>query len=345
MTTTSKNTANSKPADAPGILDREIEKAASAINAAWNKSVAAIFETARLCADAEQGGKYGKKELTQLKSLLHFSPPTFSKLAKIGKDARLQTTSVQKLLPPQYSIIYEIAQLDDALLEQALNENRLHPKITRKEVIGWWVKPDKKPVKDETPPYAVVAAPDQVSKRKLSEINRLLDKLVALGCSVKQPWKIVETANKERWKKKFLTKLIGLANEVLKQTLTIGTEKIEIRSEKEVLAKTGWTKEEWYIDKSADELRIRERLENAGESEEFGKLRRLAEESVKDFTPLPLPGFPTVIEDNLSKTKLSLPRYSGKKFSTQWKSSARKKVKKPQQGDRRKPKASKRSAA
>ena len=63
------------------------------------------LETARLCAEAEK--KLRPEEKNKLFKDLDFNKATFSKLAKIGSQPRLQTEAVKSLLPPNYTIVYD----------------------------------------------------------------------------------------------------------------------------------------------------------------------------------------------------------------------------------------------
>lgn len=94
-----------------------------AINASWHKSTESILETAKVCADAEK--KLSKDEKIKLFKDLVFSKATFSKLAKVGSQARLLNEDVKPLLPPNYSILYAIAKLSEKDLRQA-NQGRHH---------------------------------------------------------------------------------------------------------------------------------------------------------------------------------------------------------------------------
>lgn len=63
---------------------------------------------------------------------LDFNKSTFSMMIRIGNDPRLG--KITELLPPSYSIIYEVAKLDDKTLEAARNDGTLHPNVTRKQI-------------------------------------------------------------------------------------------------------------------------------------------------------------------------------------------------------------------
>ncbi len=57
---------------------------------------------------------------------------TFWKLVTIGRDKRLADITAK--LPSNFSTIYEVSQLNDAQLEQALGANIIHPAVRRADI-------------------------------------------------------------------------------------------------------------------------------------------------------------------------------------------------------------------
>ena len=74
---------------------------ATAIAAAWTKSVDSILHAAGLCAEADEA--LSSIEKAALIAKLPFGASIFSKLVKIGNDARLRNADVRRLLPACYS--------------------------------------------------------------------------------------------------------------------------------------------------------------------------------------------------------------------------------------------------
>jgi hypothetical protein len=105
---------------------------ASAISAAWHKSVENTLEAATLCAEADK--ELSSQEKAQLIEQLPFEAPTFSKLVKIGNDPRLRSEEMRPRLPPSFSTLYEIALCSDTQLERALVSGALHPGATRSDI-------------------------------------------------------------------------------------------------------------------------------------------------------------------------------------------------------------------
>ena len=100
-----------------------------------------MLETARLCAESDK--KLRPEEKNKLFKDLDFNKATFSKLAKIGSQPRLQTEAVKSLLPPNYSIVYEVAKLPELDLQVAIKEGIISPKMLRSDLerglINAWV--------------------------------------------------------------------------------------------------------------------------------------------------------------------------------------------------------------
>jgi hypothetical protein len=116
-------------------LPTSLRQLADRITAHWHKAYASIMEAARLCADANKNLDAGDKTL--LISALPFDRSTFSKLAQIGADRRLQSAKVQKLLPPNYSIIYSVTQLEDNEFKAAIKEGIVNPTLKRADLEKW----------------------------------------------------------------------------------------------------------------------------------------------------------------------------------------------------------------
>jgi len=78
-------------------------------NASWHKSTESTFELAKHCAATNKELSAAAKKA--LMARLPFDRVTFSKLVKIGNDARLPRLMHQ--LPPSFSSLYEIAGFDE----------------------------------------------------------------------------------------------------------------------------------------------------------------------------------------------------------------------------------------
>lgn len=107
-----------------------------AIRASWNKAIESVIETAQMVKRAED--QLDHKQLSELKRRLNqqriMSTPTFSKLAKIASNPVLTASENLPRLPHSYATLYELAQYDDAIVQEALEKGTIHSAITHKDV-------------------------------------------------------------------------------------------------------------------------------------------------------------------------------------------------------------------
>jgi N6-adenosine-specific RNA methylase IME4 len=107
---------------------------ASKINAAWRKSVAAIFETGRLLIAAKASLEHGSWE-AMLGGDLKFNANIARMLMEIGRDRRLAKPQIFVLLPPAYTTIYQVSRLDDEQLKARANDGTIQPNMTGREIV------------------------------------------------------------------------------------------------------------------------------------------------------------------------------------------------------------------
>jgi hypothetical protein len=151
---------------------------ADKINASWRKTTESILETARLCADANKDLK--SKDRARLIKQLAFNAATFSKLVKIGSKYQLQQDPVKSLLPPSYSIVYEVAKLNEGDLQVAVTEGVINPGMTRRDLDAWIGKnnPKMDASKDQIRPkvIATVQVPPDYDVQKQGLLEKALEK-------------------------------------------------------------------------------------------------------------------------------------------------------------------------
>jgi hypothetical protein len=160
------------------------------INASWRKTADGVLETARLCAQAQDGLR--SKDRAKLIKQLDFNAATFSKLVKIGSREQLQDESVKSLLPPSYSIVYEVAKLDDAELQSAIADKIINPGMTRSELNAWIGKRkngDAAEAKEDPEKIiATIKVPADYDDNKRNQLVKALAKLeTQFGCSLERP--------------------------------------------------------------------------------------------------------------------------------------------------------------
>lgn len=117
------------------------ESYAQQINKHWATATHAIYETSRLLNEAKKELKPGHADTPEwldFKRRLPFGDSVLKKLMVIGGYTPLKEPSLQQLLPPNYTIIYEVTRLDPkSELPIAIQDNRIHPKMRRQDFIQW----------------------------------------------------------------------------------------------------------------------------------------------------------------------------------------------------------------
>jgi hypothetical protein len=108
---------------------------ASEIRQHWKRALESIFAVADLLVEAKK--KLDPSDWEHLKDELPFSDSVLEKLLVIGRDKRLRRSNIYGLLPPNYSIIYEITQLDNEELRTAVMDGEISPRIHRSTFIAW----------------------------------------------------------------------------------------------------------------------------------------------------------------------------------------------------------------
>ena len=113
-----------------------INSFAVAIRGSWNKAIESVIDTAQMVKRAED--QLDRKQLNELKRHLEqeriMSGPTFSKLAKIASNPVLINPENMPLLPPSYATLYELAQYDTSVIQDALSQGSIHAAIKHKDV-------------------------------------------------------------------------------------------------------------------------------------------------------------------------------------------------------------------
>ena len=163
-------------------LPTSIRTYANRIRAHWQRATASIMEVARLCAKANN--RVSAAEKKQLVKVLPFSGPTFSKLAQIGDDRRLHSNRLQKLLPPSYSIIYSVGQLEDDELKAAIKDGIVTPTLKRSELAEWLQSKERrantiKPRKSNLPDVFSCrnSSTHQPSPKQIERLDAMLDQI------------------------------------------------------------------------------------------------------------------------------------------------------------------------
>ncbi|MGE5265739.1 MAG: hypothetical protein ACM3L9_00075 [Deltaproteobacteria bacterium] len=108
---------------------------AKQINTCWRKTTDSVLETAALCSEAAK--TLADDDKKALVKKLDFSPAAFSKLVKIGERKELQINPIKTRLPPNYSIVYERAKLDNDDLKRAATDGIVRRGMSRVSLKQW----------------------------------------------------------------------------------------------------------------------------------------------------------------------------------------------------------------
>lgn len=176
--------ASGGPSDAASM--ELVEEYRSKIEASWFKSTIGIIETCRHCAEAE--AKLTSEQRKCLYDRLPFDRSWFQKLVKIGRDVRLQSSDIVRLLPASATTIYALAKLQDDDLSAALKSGIVRPGMTRCDLTKWLnTRPDSGIGRKQAEwvRYAVVSLRMDMPEEDRTIANELLEGLQSLGADVR----------------------------------------------------------------------------------------------------------------------------------------------------------------
>jgi len=102
------------------------------IGASFQKAANDVLASASLCAVAYE--RHSSMGLSTVLRYAQMGKATFLKLVRIGRDQRLPPITTR--LPPSYSIMYEVSQLDDQQLGLAIKADMIRPDVRRAEIVA-----------------------------------------------------------------------------------------------------------------------------------------------------------------------------------------------------------------
>lgn len=169
-----------------GSIDA-VQKFATEINRNWHKTTEHVLETARLCAEADKNLRSSEK--SKLYDALDFNKATFSKLVKIGKQKHLHDEKVKPMLPPNYTVVYELAKLSEEDLGVAIRDKVVNPNMTRGELDAWLSeRKGNSPEATKERVIATVCVPSDFDEKKEAMLEAALDALrTEFGIEVRRP--------------------------------------------------------------------------------------------------------------------------------------------------------------
>ena len=169
-------------------VNPKVMKYAKKITDAWQKAVDGILSVAQLLNDAENN--LNPAEQMDLYDELPFSKSTADKLISIGNDKRLNNPTYRKYLPPHWTTLYEMTQLDDKTFTEGISGGLINPSVERRhilELLGLVLTNPQIAVKktqqtihstQHTAKLATISIPQGFDISKVGEFQRDIEKLV-----------------------------------------------------------------------------------------------------------------------------------------------------------------------
>lgn len=141
---------NGKVAKLPKVGDKLTPKEwAALINAAWNKTSAALLETARLTLTAHDTlTQSGWKEL-RYECSLKIDNGKISRLIKVAKVKAFYKRDNLKLIPPCLTTLWTLAELNEEQLTKAFDKEDIHAAMTIEDAEQLVAKFTGKPKKEK----------------------------------------------------------------------------------------------------------------------------------------------------------------------------------------------------
>jgi hypothetical protein len=259
-----------------------VQSYADRICSNWQKATVSIFDVARVCAEARKRLTSGEKK--KLYPKLPFSIPIFSKLADIGDCSRFQDEQIVKLLPPNYSIMYEVAKLSREDFQAAVDEQILSPGLKRADLQDWVLKRQgsagmrRYNVALPAVFFAAIRLRNDLSAEESDRLNARLDQIASeFDVEIVRPTDPDEKYAQriDRWSGKIMDHIRKAARRVVRAA----------KSAK----KDNWHfyEDEVDIPPDADEERIRLVLDTIGRGDVFDSLRENALAIIEQPDPPP----------------------------------------------------------
>lgn len=178
MTDQNPDQNQGSPATDPDSIPHEkrnLDYFLTRIGQVWYHTTESILEVATLCAEATR--ELGASDRQRLVEQLKFSKSTFSKLGTIGRKKCLWELPLRPLLPPAYSLIYDICKLTDPQREAAIAEKIVHRDMQRTDLERWLknLAPEKED--EEKTEFASILISDEMSQQRTDELRASLERL------------------------------------------------------------------------------------------------------------------------------------------------------------------------
>ena len=166
----------------------KVQKFADRISIAWQKAVDGILSVGQLLNEAEN--TLNPVEQMDLYAELPFSQSTADKLLSIANDKRLNNPSYKKYLPPHWTTLYEMTQLDDKTFKDGIATGIINSAMEGRHILELrgqaLVDPDVAVQKtqeviqqtEDTAKLATISVPKGFDISKVGLFQRDIEKLV-----------------------------------------------------------------------------------------------------------------------------------------------------------------------
>ena len=118
------------------MISDDVSEFAVEIHESWRVATCTILSTAQLCSEAD--AKFRGAQRDALLRALPFGASTFSKLVTIGRNYELVSDQkMVRVLPPNYSIIYEIVKMQPELRVIAIEKRIISKDMKRNTLLAF----------------------------------------------------------------------------------------------------------------------------------------------------------------------------------------------------------------
>jgi hypothetical protein len=175
-----------KSAEAVNRLSEEYQRAEAAFREQNGKTAECVLDLCKVVYDASSSLSYEYLDMFRVKNGLQ-DKSTFSQFKTVGQQyPRLRPHAA--CLPASWYTLYHIARWDDASFTRAVEESRLHPMITQREIKE--LGPKKKTVSRQDFHITIQIVPDE--EFAVDEAVAFQDALIAFLRAQHGKWSCVD---------------------------------------------------------------------------------------------------------------------------------------------------------
>jgi N6-adenosine-specific RNA methylase IME4 len=123
---------------------------ASAIITAWHRARDEVIKVGLILIQAKMALPHGEF-IKMVDDELPFSVNTAQRLMKISTDTKITNTALVQHLPNSWSVLHELTKLDEPEFLAAIGSGKIHPEMTRNDVIQLQLEDIKKVHREDIP--------------------------------------------------------------------------------------------------------------------------------------------------------------------------------------------------